>query len=122
MNPSAVLSFGAGNGSMARDPDVGEHLLACMREVFRGAEAVLGEPMSSKLASPERILESSRRLEDGRASMALDWERGSPMELEVILGNPIRQARAKGVEMARLESMYALLKLAQRRKLGLSKL
>ncbi|KZW04402.1 2-dehydropantoate 2-reductase [Exidia glandulosa HHB12029] len=116
MNPSAVLSFGAGNATMAQDPDASAHLLACMQEVFRGAEAVLGEPLSSKLASAERILESTKRNTDGRPSMLLDWERGAPMELEVILGNPIRLARAKGVEMARLESMYALLKLAQRRR------
>lgn len=122
MNPSAVLSYGAGNASMARDPDVSQHLLACMREVFRGAEAVLGVPMSSKLATPERILESTKRNPDGRPSMLLDWERGAPMELEVILGNPIRLARARGVEMARLESMYALLKMGQRRKHEQSKL
>lgn len=38
------------------------------------------------------------------------------MELEVILGNPIRIANEKGVRMPRLESMYALLKMAQSRR------
>lgn len=33
------------------------------------------------------------------------------MELEVILGNPVKIARAKGYEMPRLQSMYALLKV-----------
>lgn len=122
MNPSAVLSFGAGNATMARDAAVSGHLLECMREVFRGAEAVLGVPMSNKLATPERILESTKRNTDGRPSMLLDWERGAPMELEVILGNPIRLARAKGVVMPRLESMYALLSLAQRRRREQAKL
>ena len=35
------------------------------------------------------------------------------MELEVILGNPIRIAREKGLEMPRLQTMYALIKKAQ---------
>lgn len=38
------------------------------------------------------------------------------MELEVILGNPIRLAKAKGADMPRLQSMYALLKMAQTRR------
>lgn len=33
------------------------------------------------------------------------------MELEVILGNPVKIARAQGYEMPRLQSMYALLKV-----------
>jgi 2-dehydropantoate 2-reductase len=43
--------------------------------------------------------------------MLLDWEAGRPLELEVILGNPVKIARAKGYEMPRLQSMYALLKV-----------
>lgn len=46
--------------------------------------------------------------------MLLDWEAGRPMELEVILGNPVKIARAKGFEMPRLQSMYALLKVSSR--------
>ena len=48
--------------------------------------------------------------------MLLDWEAGRPLELEVILGNPIRIARRKGVEMPRLQSLYALLKMAETRR------
>jgi 2-dehydropantoate 2-reductase len=45
--------------------------------------------------------------------MLLDWEQGKKMELEVILGNPIRIAREKGLEMPRMQSLYALLRMAQ---------
>jgi ketopantoate reductase len=44
--------------------------------------------------------------------MLLDWDAGRPMELEVILGNPVKIARAQGFEMPRLQSMYALLKVS----------
>ena len=43
--------------------------------------------------------------------MLLDWEAGRPMELEVILGYPVKIARSRGFEMPRLQSMYALLKV-----------
>ena len=48
--------------------------------------------------------------------MLLDWQAARPMELEVILGNPIRIARRQGLDMPRLQTLYALLKMAQVRK------
>ena len=87
-----------------------------MEEVFRAAEAVLEAAMPKKLATADQILKSTERNALGRPSMLLDWYKGAPMELEVILGNPVRLARAKGVEMPRLQAMYALLKMAQTRR------
>jgi 2-dehydropantoate 2-reductase len=116
MNPSAVLSGGVGNANMVRDPELRVHLKACMDEVFQAAPKILGAPFPSKLATPEQILKSTERNTGGKPSMLLDWEGGRPMELEVILGNPVRIARRHGVEMARLQTLYALLKSAQGRR------
>ena len=113
MNPSACLSNGAGNSRMSLDPELRIHLKACMDEVFHAAPIVLGRPFPSKLATPDKILTSSERNTSGKPSMLLDWQAGRPMELEVILGNPIRLAKAKGIEMPRLHGMYSLLKMAQ---------
>jgi 2-dehydropantoate 2-reductase len=116
MNPSAVLSGGVGNADMAMNPELREHLQACMYEVFAAAPKILGVPFPEKLARPELILKSTERNKGGKPSMLVDWEAGRPMELEVILGNPIRIARRHSVEMPRLQSMYALLKSAQAQK------
>ncbi|KAB5596322.1 hypothetical protein CTheo_307 [Ceratobasidium theobromae] len=116
MNPSSVLSNGTGNARMSKDPELRHHLRETMLEVFRAAEAVLGRPIPLHLAPADKILISSERNTDGKPSMLLDWERGATMELEVILGNPIRAAKAKGVDMPRLQTMYALLKMAQTRR------
>jgi 2-dehydropantoate 2-reductase len=113
MNPSAVLSGGKGNAVMVMDPELREHLKACMEEVFVAAPKILGRKFPDKLARPEAILKSTERNKGGRPSMLVDWEMGRPMELEVILGNPVRIARGKGVEMPRLQSLYALLRSAQ---------
>ena len=114
MNPSSVLSGGSTNESMSNDPELSRHLVGVMNEVLDTAPKVLGKPLPRHLAPADRILESMKKNSSGsKPSMAIDWEQGRRMELEVILGNPIRIAREKGIEMPRLQSMYALLKMAQ---------
>ena len=112
-NPSAVLSGGRGNAEMARDPELREHLAGIMREIWEAAPRILGRGFPEYMASPEKILKSSERNVGSKPSMLLDWEGGRPMELEVILGNPVRIARERGVEMPRLQTVYALLKSKQ---------
>ncbi|KAG2200086.1 hypothetical protein INT47_007731 [Mucor saturninus] len=43
-----------------------------------------------------------------KPSMQLDKERGSPMEVEVILGTPLKRGQAKGLALPHLELTYAL--------------
>lgn len=117
MNPSSVLSGGTTNHAMSTDPELYLHLKGVMDEVLSTAPKVLGTPLPKEFATPEQILRSTQRNTSGsKPSMLLDWEQGKKMELEVILGNPIRIAREKGLEMPRLQSLYALLKKAQENK------
>ena len=113
MNPSAVLSGGRGNADMVTDPELRRHLEGVMREIWEAAPRILGRPFPESLAAPERILRSTERNAGARPSMLLDWEAGKPMELEVILGNPVRIARERGVDMPRMQTLYALLRSAQ---------
>lgn len=125
MNPSSTLSGGSTNQAMSNDPELSRHLLGVMNEVLVTAPQVLGQPLPKHLATADRILKSTQKNASGsKPSMAIDWEQGRRMELEVILGNPIRIARGKGLEMPRLQSLYALLRMAQenREKEGKSKL
>lgn len=114
MNPSAVLTNGSTNNAMVMDEELYRHLKGVMEEVLATAPIVLGMPLPEGLATPEQILRSTAKNTSGsKPSMLLDWESGRKMELEVILGNPIRIAREKGLEMPRLQSLYALLRMAQ---------
>ncbi len=114
MNPSSVLSNGSANGAMALDPELYMHLKGVMDEVLSTAPQVLGKPLPREFATAEQILRSTQKNTSGSApSMLLDWQQGKRMELEVILGNPIRLAREKGLEMPRLQTLYALLRMAQ---------
>ncbi|OAA62838.1 2-dehydropantoate 2-reductase [Niveomyces insectorum RCEF 264] len=112
-NPSAVLSGGHGNADMAADPELRIHLRAVMDEIWDAAPRILGRPFPANLARPDRILASTDRNKGARPSMLLDWEAGRPLELEVIVGNPVRIARARGIALPRMQSLYALLRSAQ---------
>jgi len=46
-------------------------------------------------------------------SMMLDAQRGKPFEVEVIIGEVVRMARFAGVDVPRVETLYALLLVAQ---------
>lgn len=113
-NPTAVLSGGRGNADIVTDPELREHVAGIMQEIWDAAPRVLGQAFDAKqVATPERIIKSNARNKGSKPSMLLDWEAGRPMELEVILGNPVRIARAAGVLMPRLQSTYAVLKSMQ---------
>ncbi|CAG9999155.1 unnamed protein product [Clonostachys byssicola] len=124
MNPSAVLSGGRGNADMVVDPELRHHLTGVMEEIWEAVPRILGRGFPDSMARPERIIKSTERNKGARPSMLLDWEDGKPLELEVILGNPVRIARERGVEMPRLQTLYALLRSAQemRKKESNSKL
>lgn len=113
-NPSSVLSGGIGNADMVMDPELRLHLAGVMKEIWDAAPKILGrdDPFQG-LAGPEKILKSTERNKGSKPSMLLDWEAKRPLEIEVILGNPVRIARARGVELPRMQSLYALLRSAQ---------
>jgi 2-dehydropantoate 2-reductase len=92
-----------------------------MNEVFTVAPKVLGLdkfPFEElNLATPDQILASVEKNTSGsRPSMWHDWVNGRRMEVEAILGNPIRIAREYGLEMPRVQSLYALLRMAQEKR------
>ncbi|KAL9084009.1 MAG: hypothetical protein Q9165_008285 [Trypethelium subeluteriae] len=114
-NPSSVLCGGPSNAVMANDPLFHEYLKSVMDEVLETGPKVIGQLFPPDFASSELLLRSTQRdPTGGRPSMWADWEQGKTLELEVILGNPIRLAREKGLDMPRLQSLYALARMAQR--------
>ncbi|TGO81055.1 hypothetical protein BPOR_1384g00010 [Botrytis porri] len=114
MNPSAVLSSGSTNNDMSLDPELYIHLKGVMDEVLETAPKILGTTLPQEFATSEQLLKSTQKNTSGsKPSMLLDWEQGKTMELEVILGNLIRIARSHGLEMPRLQTLYALLRKAQ---------
>lgn len=121
MNPTSVLSGCIGNREITLDADLVEHCTGVVNEVLSVAAQILGQsvPLKElKLTTTAQVLENLRvNGGESRPSMLEDWELGRKMELEVILGNPIRIARRRGLEMPRLQTMYAVLRKCQERRL-----
>ncbi|KAK7953704.1 hypothetical protein PG988_014398 [Apiospora saccharicola] len=113
---SDLAGWGLGNADQLKDAELREHIMGVMREIWDAAPKVLGQSLPDDLGTPERIIKSTERNAGAKPSMLLDWEAGRPMELEVILGNPIRIAKEAGIDMPRLQSIYALLRSMQNQR------
>lgn len=74
-----------------------------MREVAAAAEAC-ARPIED--AFIHKMIVDTEKMRPYAPSMKLDFDRGNPMEIESIYGNPIRAAKAKGVAMPETEKLY----------------
>jgi ketopantoate reductase len=117
MNPTSILSGGLPSTEMVKIPQLRIHLEGCMEEVLEAGKKIFGiDSYPAGLASIERILQSTERSGERstiKPSMLVDWELGRPLELEAILGLPIRISSRAGCKMARIQSMYAFLSQLQ---------
>jgi ketopantoate reductase len=86
-----------------------------MSEVISVAKAV-GVELRDGLV--EELLEKARGLGKLRTSMQADRESGRGMEVEVILGTPVRKGRESGVDVRSLEGLYVLLTALNGKILG----
>ncbi|KAL2813486.1 ketopantoate reductase PanE/ApbA-domain-containing protein [Aspergillus cavernicola] len=96
-------------------PDAISWTRRLMEEVIAVARAC-GVPIRDGLA--EDLLERAGKLGKLRTSMQTDRECGRAMEIEVILGVPVKRGRERGVEIPLLESLYVLLLAVNRQVLG----
>lgn len=79
---------------------------------------------SVKRETAEQLLKKSRQSSASKSiqpSMLVDIQQGREMEVEVILGNPLRQAKAVGVDTPRLEMLY-LMSVVTNKSLARSKI
>jgi 2-dehydropantoate 2-reductase len=82
----------------------GRQLVAgLMREVIAAARAD-GAALPDELA--EQQIDNTTTMGPYRSSMQVDRNEGRPMEVEAILGEPLRRAAAKGVETPVLAALY----------------
>lgn len=65
-----------------------------------------------------RMFALTETMGDYRTSMVIDFVRGNELEVEAILGNPVRRARELGVAAPAVESLYALVAHADRVRRG----
>lgn len=86
-----------------------------MKEVIDVANA-LNVPLGYELI--DRLLEKILRMQPIGSSMRTDYENGKPMEVEVILGYPVRKGRELGIEVTTIETLYTVLLAINKRLMG----
>lgn len=85
--------------------------LAVGRAMGWDEEALPASLVESTIANTKRL----HMMPDNKhkASMLLDIEQGKPLEVEAIVGEVVRMAQEKGVDVPRIETLYALLLIVQ---------
>ncbi|OAA74249.1 Ketopantoate reductase ApbA/PanE [Cordyceps fumosorosea ARSEF 2679] len=102
--PVGELLSGPGSGRAAGAGDAGGRSGGGRRSGY-------GDAASEDMF--QTMLHDSAPTSTFRPSMLVDLENGRPLELEVILGAPLRVAKEKGVSTAILTRVYKLLNLLQ---------
>ncbi|GKU05855.1 2-dehydropantoate 2-reductase [Fusarium langsethiae] len=77
-----------------------------MKEVINVANAV-DVSLEDKLI--DQLLAKILSMPPIGSSMRTDYENGKPMEVEVILGYPVRKGRELGIEVTTIETLYTVL-------------
>jgi 2-dehydropantoate 2-reductase len=81
-------------------------------------EVILGAQTSNRRipkAFIQEMLDHTDKMEPYRTSMKIDFDQHRPMEVEAILGNPLRSARDKGIELPQVSMLYQQLKFLDTR-------
>lgn len=113
-NGLSVAAGGVGTATILADPDLAATAEAAMREVIAAANADLASLGSPARIDPAdmvpRMFAQTRTMGDYRTSMMLDYVEGRPLEVEAILGNPVRRARDLGLDVPVMATLYGLVR------------
>ncbi|KAL1918818.1 uncharacterized protein VTP21DRAFT_2840 [Calcarisporiella thermophila] len=106
---SIQVLTGAPVGAILESPSLVGLVTNIMNELIDIGEAIGFEIPADTV---DKYLELTRVTTkyDYKSSMYLDHLQGKPLEVEVILGNPLRMAKARGLNAPHLESLYSLVK------------
>ncbi|RUS13858.1 ketopantoate reductase PanE/ApbA C terminal-domain-containing protein, partial [Endogone sp. FLAS-F59071] len=113
-SPISVLTLGD-TQLIVNNPEQKALLVNLMRDVIRVA-AAHGYIFDEEATITEMFAKTARVAPGYKSSMLLDLEKGQPMEVEVILGNAYREAKAKGVAVPYLETIYTLCNAVNQRE------
>jgi 2-dehydropantoate 2-reductase len=86
-----------------------------MREVLMGAQT---SNQSIPEAFIQQMLEHTEKMIPYRTSMKIDYDEHRPLEVEAILGNPLRSAQARGIELPQISMLYQQLKFLNTQNKG----
>ncbi len=72
--------------------------------------AARGNGVELPAGLPDDLMAKTRTMGAYRSSMQIDYEEGRPLEVEAILGEPVRRARRAGVAVPTMEILYGIVR------------
>lgn len=122
----SVAAGGVGTATILGDDGLSAMARSAIHEVVAAGNADLaarGFPGRLDAADMEsRMFAQTATMGDYQPSMVIDYVLGNPLECEEILGNPVRRAKQLGVPVPTMEHIYQLVRYADRRVRGESRL
>ena len=122
-NGLSVAGGGIGTATILADAELRATAECAMREVVAAGNADLAAAGSEARLDPDEVVQRmfalTATMGDYRTSMVIDYVNGAELEVEAILGNPVRRARELGLEVPTMAALYALVRHAGRVRLGL---
>lgn len=106
-NPVSVLAGGVDTGHLCDGAELEKICRSLMDEVIAAAAC---EGIEILPGEADDMMAYTRSLKPYNSSMLQDYLAGRPLEVEAILGNPLRIARAHGISVPHMEVCYGLLK------------
>ncbi len=121
-NGLAVTAGGITTDRILAAPDLREAARALMREVVAAGNADLAahgeQERIDEHAVVERMFELTDAMAAYRPSTMIDFVEGRPMEVEAIFGEPVRRARALGVETPYMSLLVGQMRALDERREG----
>lgn len=106
-NGLSIAAHGATVADVLADDELRELARDLMSEVLDAANR-LGHSISDEFADFQ--IERSYSMGPYKPSSMIDWEHGSPVEVDAIWGEPLRQGIKAGASLPRLGMLHALLR------------
>ena len=63
----------------------------------------------------DRLIDKIKGMPPIGSSMRTDYEKGKPMEIDIILGYPVRRGRELGLDVSTIETIYVILTAINKR-------
>ena len=121
-NGLSVAAGGIGTAAITADGPLRATAERAMREVVTAANAdLVARGSDARLDETEvlgRMFALTDSMGDYHTSMAIDYVLGRELEVEAILGEPLRRARDLGVDVPTIAALYALVRAAGLRRAG----
>jgi 2-dehydropantoate 2-reductase len=110
-NGLSIFGGGIDTSAILKDENLHRSALALMEEVMQAASKC-GFPLES--STPEELIRRTEMMGAYKPSTLVDFEKGKPLEIEAIWGEPLRRGLVAGADLPRLQLLYSLLQFVDR--------